>query len=42
LEKEEAESIWEKIRAQFEDILVRMLLMAAVISFVISQFEEED
>lgn len=42
LEKEEAEGIWEKIKEQFEDILVRMLLLAAVISFVISQFEEED
>lgn len=42
LEKEEAEGIWEKIKEQFEDILVRMLLMAAVISFVISQFEEEE
>ena len=36
LEKEEKESIWEKIKEQFEDNLVRMLLLAAVISFVIS------
>ncbi|CAD8072999.1 unnamed protein product [Paramecium primaurelia] len=40
LEKEEKESIWEKIKEQFEDNLVRILLLAAVISFVISQFED--
>ncbi|EAR82769.2 sarco/endoplasmic reticulum calcium-translocating P-type ATPase (macronuclear) [Tetrahymena thermophila SB210] len=40
LEKEEGESIWEKIKEQFEDILVRILLLAALISFVISQFED--
>ncbi len=38
LEKEEPESIWEKIKEQFEDLLVRLLLLAAVISFVVSQF----
>lgn len=42
LEKEEKESIWEKIKEQFEDNLVRMLLLAAVVSFVISQFEQHD
>jgi magnesium-transporting ATPase (P-type) len=40
LEKEEKESIWEKIKQQFEDILVRLLLLAAVISFGISWFED--
>lgn len=42
LEKEEGESIWEKIREQFEDLLVRLLLLAAVISFVVSQFGNID
>ena len=38
LAKEEGESIWEKIKEQFEDILVRILILAALVSFVISQF----
>lgn len=36
LEKEEEESLFEKIKEQFEDLLVRILLLAAVISFVIA------
>ncbi|CAD8110893.1 unnamed protein product [Paramecium sonneborni] len=41
LEKEENESIWEKINEQFEDNLVRILLLAGVmILFVILQFKE--
>ena len=40
LDKKEKESIWEKIKEQFEDKLVRMLLLAAVVSFVVSQFED--
>lgn len=36
LEKEEEESIWEKIKESFEDLLVRILLLAAVISFIIA------
>ena len=38
LEKEEPESLWIKSRKQFEDILVRLLLLAAIVSFVVSQF----
>jgi magnesium-transporting ATPase (P-type) len=34
LDKEEEESLWEKIKEQFEDILVRILLLSAIISFV--------
>lgn len=34
LEKEEEESLWEKIKESFEDTLVRILLLAAVISFI--------
>lgn len=40
LAKKEKESIWEKIKEQFEDLLVRLLLLAAVISFVVAQFEK--
>jgi len=36
LEEEEKESIWEKIAEQFEDNLVRILLAAATISFIIA------
>ncbi len=36
LEEEEKESIWEKIMEQFQDNLVRILLVAAGISFVIA------
>ena len=33
LEKEEEESLWEKIKEAFEDLLARILLLAALISF---------
>ena len=36
LEAEEETSIWEKIKEQFEDLLARILLLAATISFVIA------
>ena len=36
LEKEEEESLWAKIKESFEDLLVRILLLAAVISFIIA------
>lgn len=36
LEEEEKESIWEKIFEQFQDNLVRILLFAATISFIIA------
>jgi Ca2+-transporting ATPase len=36
LEKEEEESLWVKIKEQFEDLLVRILLFAAFISFIIA------
>ena len=38
LEQEEKESLWSKIKEQFEDLLVRLLLAAAMISFVVAQF----
>lgn len=36
LAKKEKESIWDKIKEQFEDLLVRILLGAATISFIIA------
>jgi magnesium-transporting ATPase (P-type) len=36
LEKEEEESLWDKIKEAFEDLLVRILLLAAIISFIIA------
>jgi magnesium-transporting ATPase (P-type) len=35
LEEEEGETFWDKIKEQFEDRMVRLLLLAAVISFVV-------
>uniref|UniRef100_A0A8P4G4G8 P-type Ca(2+) transporter n=1 Tax=Dicentrarchus labrax TaxID=13489 RepID=A0A8P4G4G8_DICLA len=40
LPAEEGKSIWELIVEQFEDLLVRILLLAACISFVLAWFEE--
>lgn len=36
LDKGEEESLWEKIKESFEDLLVRILLLAAIISFLIA------
>lgn len=36
LEKEQEESLWEKIKESFEDLLVRILLLAAIVSFIIA------
>jgi magnesium-transporting ATPase (P-type) len=41
LAKKEGESIWEKIKEQFEDLLVRILLGAAIVSFIVSQFGKQ-
>ena len=38
LPAEEQESLWEKIKEQFEDVLVRILLGAAVVSFITSYY----
>ncbi|PNW83467.1 hypothetical protein CHLRE_05g242350v5 [Chlamydomonas reinhardtii] len=40
LEKESKQSIWAMIVEQFEDTLVRILLLAAVVSFALAYFEE--
>jgi len=42
LPAEEVESLWEKIKEQFEDILVRILLLAAIVSFLTSYFGHEE
>jgi len=40
LPAEEGKSLWEMIQEQLEDLLVRILLLAAMISFVLAYFEE--
>ncbi|XP_069590949.1 sarcoplasmic/endoplasmic reticulum calcium ATPase 1 isoform X1 [Ranitomeya imitator] len=40
LPAEEGKSLWELVIEQFEDLLVRILLLAAIISFVLAWFEE--
>jgi len=42
LPAEEGKSIWELVLEQFDDMLVKILLLAAVISFVLAFFEEEE
>ncbi|CDS42374.1 calcium transporting atpase [Echinococcus multilocularis] len=42
LPAEEAKSIWELVVEQFDDLLVKILLLAALISFVLALFEEDD
>uniref|UniRef100_A0A8B9UNU0 Calcium-transporting ATPase n=2 Tax=Anas zonorhyncha TaxID=75864 RepID=A0A8B9UNU0_9AVES len=37
---EEGKSLWELVLEQFEDLLVRILLMAAFLSFILAWFEE--
>ncbi|XP_053426658.1 sarcoplasmic/endoplasmic reticulum calcium ATPase 3 isoform X4 [Nycticebus coucang] len=40
LPAEEGKSLWELVLEQFEDLLVRILLLAALVSFVLACFEE--
>nr|XP_055223145.1 sarcoplasmic/endoplasmic reticulum calcium ATPase 3 isoform X1 [Gorilla gorilla gorilla] len=40
LPSEEGKSLWELVLEQFEDLLVRILLLAALVSFVLAWFEE--
>lgn len=38
LEEDEKETFWDKIKEQFEDRMVRLLLLAAAISFIVGYF----
>ncbi|XP_063809769.1 sarcoplasmic/endoplasmic reticulum calcium ATPase 3 [Pseudophryne corroboree] len=40
LPAEEGKSLWELVLEQFEDLLVRILLLAAFVSFILAWFEE--
>nr|XP_009861043.2 sarcoplasmic/endoplasmic reticulum calcium ATPase 2-like isoform X2 [Ciona intestinalis] len=42
LPADEGKPLWQMIVEQFEDLLVRILLLAAIISFVLALFEEGD
>ncbi|XP_050410087.1 sarcoplasmic/endoplasmic reticulum calcium ATPase 1 isoform X2 [Patella vulgata] len=42
LPAEEGKPLWELILEQFDDLLVKILLLAAVISFVLAWFEETE
>ncbi|XP_070338656.1 sarcoplasmic/endoplasmic reticulum calcium ATPase 3 isoform X5 [Equus asinus] len=40
LPTEEGKSLWELVLEQFDDLLVRILMLAALVSFVLAWFEE--
>mmetsp|Transcript_152256 Transcript_152256/g.270151 ORF Transcript_152256/g.270151 Transcript_152256/m.270151 type:complete len:1045 (-) Transcript_152256:125-3259(-) len=42
LEEQEKKSLWELIYAQFEDLLVRILLLSAFVSFCLAYFDEKN
>jgi len=42
LPAEEGKSLWELILEQFDDLLVKILLLAAIISFVLALFEDHE
>jgi Ca2+ transporting ATPase len=42
LPAEEGKTLWELIIEQFDDLLVKILLLAAIISFVLAWFEESE
>lgn len=41
LEEQEKKSLWQLIIAQFEDLLVRILLLSAVVSFFLAYFDDK-
>mmetsp|Transcript_106773 Transcript_106773/g.284090 ORF Transcript_106773/g.284090 Transcript_106773/m.284090 type:complete len:1040 (-) Transcript_106773:124-3243(-) len=41
LEEQEKKSLWELIIAQFEDLLVRILLLSALVSFFLAYFDDK-
>jgi len=42
LPAEEGKSLWQLVLEQFDDLLVKILLLAAIISFVLACFEDHD
>ncbi len=42
LPAEEGKSLWQLVLEQFDDLLVKILLLAAIISFVLAFFEEDE
>jgi len=42
LPAEEGKTLWELILEQFDDLLVKILLLAAIISFILAFFEDEE
>ena len=42
LPAEEGKSLWQLVLEQFDDLLVKILLLAAIISFVLAFFEDDD
>jgi P-type Ca2+ transporter type 2A len=42
LPAEETKALWELILEQFDDLLVKILLLAAIISFILALFEEHE
>lgn len=42
LPAEEGKSIWQLVLEQFDDLLVKILLLAAIISFVLALFEDHE
>ncbi len=42
LPAEEGKSLWQLILEQFDDLLVKILLLAAIISFVLAFFEDDE
>ncbi|KAL5288296.1 ATP2A2 family protein [Megaselia abdita] len=42
LPTEEGKSIWQLVLEQFDDLLVKILLLAAIISFILALFEEHE
>jgi len=42
LPAEQGKTLWELVLEQFDDLLVKILLLAAIISFILAWFEEHD
>ena len=42
LPAEEGKSLWQLVLEQFDDLLVKILLLAAIISFVLAFFEDDE